>query len=702
MRNIVDLLGEPTALHAALEAASRGWSVFPIIPGTKRPLIPWRDFSSNSRDQIEDWNNRYPNCNWGVDCGKSNLLVIDVDNKHGVNGAKSLAQIEVEAGKLLPSTLTVTTPSGGKHFYFEGRAKSKNGWAEGLDVKSEGGYVVLYGSEVDLGTYWLSQPTAVACAPEWIIHKLGKRTERAPNAEQWLTDPDLAHNVEWAINFLQNQAPDSVEGQNGDDTLVKCVLFPLRDHGISEETAVELILENYNDTKAFPSWTESELRIKAGNAYRYAQSPAGSRTPEGLATTAATAFAEFPAPTGVSVPAAPVDPAGLNIPLIDVQTIDEPNLPKRRWLLGRRLLRGYITGTFSPGGVGKSNLTYLEALSVATGRDLCGEQVHQTGPVVLFNAEDSADELKMRFAAVCRHYGISLCDFDGQPRPDGKIYHRVYLLSGRDLKLRVVGPSNNGKLYVPDETAVATLREMVRRTGAVLFVGDPFVRLHDAPENDNVAIDKVAEVFSDLAHSLDVSVHLVHHTRKRSGSGGEGDAEQSRGASSFVNAMRLAHTLTAMDEESATTFGVPADMARWYVRLDDAKINLAPPADCIRWFKKIDVVLANGEHVGTLERVNLAAVKKLAQTGHPPEIERLISLMASRVGTGPCQLADLGSNIKILMNETLRSPRQITDQIAQYFQKRSGNAIMANGLVIKLVKSGTGRWLVEATDPIRS
>ena len=106
MRNIVDLLGEPTALHAALEAASRGWSVFPIIPGTKRPLIPWRDFSSNSRDQIEDWNNRYPNCNWGVDCGKSNLLVIDVDNKHGVNGAKSLAQIEVEAGKLLPSTLT--------------------------------------------------------------------------------------------------------------------------------------------------------------------------------------------------------------------------------------------------------------------------------------------------------------------------------------------------------------------------------------------------------------------------------------------------------------------------------------------------------------------------------------------------------------------------------------------------------------------
>jgi hypothetical protein len=163
---------------------------------------------------------------------------------------------------------------------------------------------------------------------------------------------------------------------------------------------------------------------------------------------------------------------------------------------------------------------------------------------------------------------------------------------------------------------------MVVETNAVLWVGDPFVRLHDADENSNVDIDKVAEIFTDLAHRFGVSVHLVHHTNKHSSSDGAGNANSSRGASSFVNAMRLAHTLTTMSEDDAKLFGVDPEHRHWYVRLDDAKLNLAPPSSEIRWFKKVDVELTNSEHVGTLQRIQLEAVKRLSQYGHPYEVER--------------------------------------------------------------------------------
>jgi RecA-family ATPase len=45
-------------------------------------------------------------------------------------------------------------------------------------------------------------------------------------------------------------------------------------------------------------------------------------------------------------------------------------LPRRQWLYGRHYIRRFVSGTVATGGMGKSALALVEALAMATGRDL--------------------------------------------------------------------------------------------------------------------------------------------------------------------------------------------------------------------------------------------------------------------------------------------------------------------------------------------
>src|SRR5689334_12672409 len=97
-----------TALDHAREWAERGFDVFPQSR-TKRPLTTrgYRD-ATTDRDQIEEWAERYPNCNWAVATGqRSGIVVIDIDPRNGGN-LNGLAD-------KLPKTLTHATGGGGQH-----------------------------------------------------------------------------------------------------------------------------------------------------------------------------------------------------------------------------------------------------------------------------------------------------------------------------------------------------------------------------------------------------------------------------------------------------------------------------------------------------------------------------------------------------------------------------------------------------------
>ena len=94
-------------------------------------------------EQIRTWWKRWPDANIGVPTGAvSGFDVLDIDPRHG--GNESLEELEREHGKL-PETVEAITGGGGRHILFKhkGGVRNSAGRLPGLDVRGEGGYIIV-------------------------------------------------------------------------------------------------------------------------------------------------------------------------------------------------------------------------------------------------------------------------------------------------------------------------------------------------------------------------------------------------------------------------------------------------------------------------------------------------------------------------------------------------------------------------------
>jgi hypothetical protein len=258
---------------------------------------------------------------------------------------------------------------------------------------------------------------------------------------------------------------------------------------------------------------------------------------------------------------------------------DPALFPRRRWLYGRHLIRGYVSTTLAPGGVGKTSLTLVEAVALATGRPLLGI-VSPEGPrtVWFICLEDPREELQRRVLGILEHYRIDPAELGG----------RLFLDSGRDLKMIVVKPGPNGAEIA--EPVVDALVAEIRARNVDLVTIDPFVKVHRLNENDNTGLDVVVTAFADVAHQCQCAVEIVHHVRKLGGA--EATVEDGRGASSVLGAVRSARVLNRMTKEEGEKAG-GADYLSTF-RATNGKSNMAPPAASSDWFRLLDVSLGNG------------------------------------------------------------------------------------------------------------
>ncbi|HOY59112.1 MAG TPA: bifunctional DNA primase/polymerase [Verrucomicrobiota bacterium] len=182
------MLSDPL-LRSALDHANRGWPVFPLRPGDKRPAIrDWETRATTDLDRIHRAWTAGP-YNIGVACGPARLVVIDLDSpKPGseiparwrrpgiVNGANVFALLAGDAGERLPiQTYSVSTAGGGgQHLYFSTSPdgpKLRNtagrlGWL--IDTRATGGYVVGVGSRITGRSYRPILDLPVAPLPGWI------------------------------------------------------------------------------------------------------------------------------------------------------------------------------------------------------------------------------------------------------------------------------------------------------------------------------------------------------------------------------------------------------------------------------------------------------------------------------------------------------------------------------------------------------
>ena len=154
------------------------------------------------------------------------------------------------------------------------------------------------------------------------------------------------------------------------------------------------------------------------------------------------------------------------------------------------------------GGAPKCSKTWLGldlALSVATGTACLGKYaVPHPGPVLVYLAEDALPVVRQRVEAMTRHRGLEL--------------DRVAIHVITAPTLRLDRDPHRSQLF-----------ETAKRIRPRLLLLDPLVRLHAIDENHAGEVAGLLAYFRSLQRQLDLSVVLVHHTRKNA-AGGSGQA----------------------------------------------------------------------------------------------------------------------------------------------------------------------------------
>jgi hypothetical protein len=197
MNDRQERLEAPDPGAAAKALLARGWSVIPIEPRGKRPVVPWQIYQSRlpSPAEVEAWFGIRRQLNVGIVTGAvSNLAVLDIDSRHG--GDESLTWLEVEHGPL-PRTVEARSGGGGRHLYFAhpgGSVPSRTGLAPGIDVRADGGCVVAPPSlHPGGGRYEWARGRSPAEAspaplPDWLLELIRPSGARAGRpVAQWRT-----------------------------------------------------------------------------------------------------------------------------------------------------------------------------------------------------------------------------------------------------------------------------------------------------------------------------------------------------------------------------------------------------------------------------------------------------------------------------------------------------------------------------------
>jgi hypothetical protein len=164
---------------AALAYLARGWSVIPVRPRDKRPIVPWQGYQQErpTPPEIGRWWARWPDANVGVVTGAlSRLVVLDVDPRHG--GDDSLRQW-VRSHDQLPRTVEARSGGGGRHLYFAhpgGIVHNRVDLMPGLDVRGDGGLIVAPPSVHPNGNryVWVIGPDEcdLAALPEELLARI--------------------------------------------------------------------------------------------------------------------------------------------------------------------------------------------------------------------------------------------------------------------------------------------------------------------------------------------------------------------------------------------------------------------------------------------------------------------------------------------------------------------------------------------------
>ncbi|GGF24258.1 DNA primase [Halobacillus andaensis] len=174
------------------------WSVFPLhsivkgqctcgrlncgSPGKHPRVKSGVKEATTDEGVIKNWFTKWPNSNIGAATGeKSGFIAVDIDPRHG--GEASLDEWISEYGHF--KTVEAITGSKGKHilFNYPGQLGNRANVKPGIDIRGDGGYIVLAPSNHISGNQYewelSSRPGEVRLSdmPEWLLKELQETTK---------------------------------------------------------------------------------------------------------------------------------------------------------------------------------------------------------------------------------------------------------------------------------------------------------------------------------------------------------------------------------------------------------------------------------------------------------------------------------------------------------------------------------------------
>jgi hypothetical protein len=193
------------------------------------------------------------------------------------------------------------------------------------------------------------------------------------------------------------------------------------------------------------------------------------------------------------------------LPVVRVAEIPSQDR-RQRWLV-EQLWGASSVGLI--GGAPKCSKTWLGldlALSVATGTACLGRYaVPEPGPVLVYLAEDALPIVRQRVEGMARHRGLNLQQIE------------IHVITAPTLRL-------------DREQHRRQLLRTAQRHRPRLLLLDPLVRLHGIDENNASEVAGLLAYIRTLQRQLELSVILVHHTRKN-GAAGVAAGQTLRGSS---------------------------------------------------------------------------------------------------------------------------------------------------------------------------
>lgn len=331
-----------------------GFKVFPLRENDKRPLFKGSAQTQGTTDlnQVHDIWTQHPNANIGIATGDG-LTVIDVDTiaSHGVDGENSMLEYQITNG-FINATLEVTTPTGGKHYYYltDNEYSNKASILPGVDVRGLGGYVVGPGSAINGTLYEAKQLTEPQRANSEVIQLLGACKKRETS-----TDPFEALEKGYSETLIP-------QGSRTDYLIKQCA--QLCDGTKTLETMKKMI-QVINETNLETPLTDRELETEVfPSLKRFKKHEVKKVDPE--------------------------DSIDLNkINLVSVSDIKKERV---EWFIPGYIPKGTITIIGGDGGLGKTSLWCNIASAISNGTPCVLQENNDVlcpqGEVIYFSGED--------------------------------------------------------------------------------------------------------------------------------------------------------------------------------------------------------------------------------------------------------------------------------------------------------------------------